>query len=57
MIYNKILCEDIDQCKQDPEFAKIINIIDSCDKQGMFDVGRGYCSTTSLVLQLSLIHI
>jgi len=56
MIYDRILCENIDQCKQDPEFEKIINIIDSCYKQGMFGIGRGYCATTSLVIQ-SVLHL
>ena len=56
MILYRILCEDLEECNQDPEFKKIIEIIDSCHKQGMLDLGKGYCSTTSLVIQ-SVLHL
>jgi len=56
VIDNYILCENIEEHKKDPEYQKILELIDTCHKQGVFDLGRGYCSTTSLVLQ-SILHI
>jgi len=56
MIYDRILCENIEEHKKDPDYKKIHSILDGCHKQGMFDVGRGYCATTSLVIQ-SVLHL
>ena len=51
MIADYILCENIEEHNKEPEYQKILEIIDTCSKQGVFDLGRGYCSTTSLVFQ------